>query len=249
MIATVRKAYASLLGDLAALARAAALWAAFVILLDGFAAWTGVAPEEAAPASVGGGRLLVFSVSSLAGGVLGWLGISAVVVFWHRRILLAEPEPAAMARLDGRVFGYLVAEFLLGLLSVAIMAAIVPVSFLLPGLEWLVLLAGGLAGTLLLARLHLVLPAIAVGDRATNIAVSWRLTRGNAWRLVAAALLAGLPLGLVGGLMAIAAAVLGLGAGAIGAALWTVFGFLQAALIAGLLSHTYRFFRGPAAAG
>ena len=42
-------------------------------------------------------------------------------------------------------------------------------------------------------RLSLVLPAIAVGDRRTDIAAAWRVTRNCYWRLVLAAVLASLP--------------------------------------------------------
>ncbi|MDX6750006.1 hypothetical protein SH611_09330 [Geminicoccaceae bacterium 1502E] len=238
-----RKTYGSLFGDLPALMRAAALWAAFVIVLRALAGWTGVAPEQAVESGVGGGALLVFSLSSLGAAAMTWLGISAVAVFWHRRILLGEPEPAVMAPLGGRVLLYLLAWILLGLLGMAVVLAGLPLALLLPGLEWAVFLGGGLLTGFLVARLHLVLPAIAIGDPATNMAASWRMTEGNALRVLGAIFLTALPLTVLAILLALLAAALGLAAGAIGSALQAAFEFLHATLVAGLLSHSYSFFK------
>src|SRR5207342_420073 len=52
---------------------------------------------------------------SAVGNIIWILGINAVVVFWHRRILLHETGDVAFAPVTGRVLRYLLASLALAL--------------------------------------------------------------------------------------------------------------------------------------
>ncbi|MDX6750007.1 hypothetical protein SH611_09335 [Geminicoccaceae bacterium 1502E] len=260
-----RKTYGSLFHDLPALARAAALWIGFMVLLEALIAFSGFDSEALMQAHMDGLSMTRLLVLGLAAGLLNWLAITAVVVFWHRRILLDEQAPAAMAPLNGRVAAYVWALIKLavtgGLAAVAGMVCSMPLAAGLMALGHESPLAGALAmaasflGMMLpifvVVRLQLILPAAAVNDQAMTLRASWRTTKGSFLRMLLAGLLATLPL-MVALVVATGAIMLLLGVGLVvmaNAAL-IVLGFVQAVLLAGLLSHSYRFFkasRPPAA--
>jgi hypothetical protein len=133
---------------------------------------------------------------------VGMLALSAFAVRWHQHILLGDPR-----RQTASLFFRGWARFLIyGCILYAAIGAIVAATALVlvrmrgsTATEALVLMAAAGAGWLLLlltARCALVLPAAARG-RPVGIGISWRLMRGNTWRLIWASLLAALPLKLV----------------------------------------------------
>jgi hypothetical protein len=181
------------------------------------------------------------------------VGIAAVAVAWHRRILLQEPLPARFAPVTALVGRYMA----FWVVVVAVVA--------LPGVLLALLILGalgtdaaGVGGVLvailsLLAlaaamRLQLVFPAAAIGERTVTLSVSWRATRGNAWRLLAGMLVVSLPPAAAGALLS-----LGLGAladasgslvlGWLGELAPVAGAWVQAPLLAAFLSYAYLFLR------
>ena len=143
------------------------------------------------------------------------LAVPAIAVGWIRGIHRGE-RPTAPIRIDGAVWRFIGWSLLLGLvigvmnaivalIATAIGAAAVglgdgPMSIarlmtLLPILIYLSLLPVAF----LTSRFILVLPAAAIGQ-SVGLGDSFRLTRGNTWRLVFGTGLVSLPAGIVSGI-------------------------------------------------
>jgi hypothetical protein len=143
--------------------------------------------------------------------------LASIAVAWHRLILREERVTApAYLRLDGTVWLYALYSLLLMLLvaapTVPLLVRMAPAGpvggpvGLAPGASDLGLLSSlavfvmvqGIAVLLslilavLVPRLSLVLPALAVGERL-SVGRSWRMTRANTLRLALATLLSTLP--------------------------------------------------------
>jgi hypothetical protein len=130
------------------------------------------------------------------------LALSAFAVRWHQYILVGDPR----RQTPSLFFRGWVRFLIYGCILYAATGAIVAVTALVlarmrgsTATEALILMVAAIAGWLLLlvtARCALVLPAAARG-RPVGIGTSWRLMRGNTWRLIWASLLAALPLKIV----------------------------------------------------
>jgi hypothetical protein len=149
----------------------------------------------------------------VGGSLLSWLGILAVIVAWHRHVILNEPLTGPMAIPRWRVLLYALKGFIVTLLgSLACFPVMVLSSMLLVVLmslasgshtlwiEGIIMFVLFLPAMMLYAvvgaKLLLVLPGTAVTDYAMTLRRSWELTRGNTWRLIAAILLLGVIVGM-----------------------------------------------------
>lgn len=146
-------------------------------------------------------------VSLLIGLVVG----SSVAVGWHRLVLLDErPAGATYLRLDNLVWHYIAIAGLMLVLSMPFLISaflfgqVAPEFTPQPGqpppeidgqtsLLVLVLMAGMAVAFVTSTRWSLALPARSVGDLGLSLGDSWRLTRGNFWRLFAGTLLCYVP--------------------------------------------------------
>ncbi len=133
------------------------------------------------------------------------IAFASFAVAWHRAILLGPGEAARdglrIGRRDWRFLGYSIAiPLLVGVplgmaaslatFAIVIVAKLGGLSALSPALVGLAMrLAAALGGAAIMARLALVLPAIAVDEPGASLSRAWKLGRGNAWRLAAGWLL------------------------------------------------------------
>jgi hypothetical protein len=210
------------------------------------------------------------NVSSASSG--GWAGIgrefvvtgvkifflSILAVFWHRNVLLHETRaPALPVRIDGFVWRYVGYAVAFGIAVFVIVFAAIMSAMAVSSLgelgqilgAGLVLVLVGLGLFLALFRLSLVFPAAAVGNRAFGLRQSWRVTRGNAWRLLLVQVLTfavgfaiGVVVGFVGGfLTGVTQRVIG------EAAIWfqlvanTISGWLAGLVALGVISVIYAY--------
>jgi hypothetical protein len=169
----------------------------FLLFVQGGSVYEGESEASGPPAAFFFAILPVLAVYVAA--------LYSVAVGWHRRLLLGEEPGWIYLRFGLRELGYLgysIAIFLVGGLGIFVGAAITAVGSGLPEgaaapIGFAVIFAGVLAMFLVLARLHLVLPGVAVGDRRMSLKESFALTRGNGWRIVGGFLLIGLLNGVV----------------------------------------------------
>lgn len=191
--------------------------------------------------------------SEVAGGLRPGLGsvISALValvlyvmfaVAWHRRFLAQEQTTVGTALRWGPRQMRFLARFL------ALAMVMIAVGFVLAGSLTvgavaaagsgtgpvkLLALFGALVGIMLVySRLLLIFPAAALDERM-SLTDSWRLTRGNSWRMVGISFLPFFPIWIVSALVSvpILAAVSALG----------LAGSLTATLVASLLEQVFVF--------
>ena len=225
---TVKAAYGDVLRHWRLALRAAGLWAALIVLVEGgWALFFGPAAPlsaEALPNAEAVARPLLLGLLS---GLLWLLGPAAVAAFWHRRILHGDARIGVAAPFDRRAVRYLV---VLGLISLFVA---VPVFMLavfgglfgvMAGMaqesEGFAAAAGSVVGALVVAltavlfvRMELVLPSVAADERPITLGESFRLTRGNTLRLLFSLFLQFLvafPLMLVIGLLQVPLAHMGL---------------------------------------
>jgi Flp pilus assembly pilin Flp len=204
------------------------------------------------PGDAGSERNLIEFLAILSQGLF----LSIMAIYWHRNILMEETAvPAMPLRFDAYVWRYIGYGLLLALITVGIITAgttaaialftgvgsqrTAMAALLIPSFVIMLLVTG---------RLSLVLPAAAVGDRATGLRRSWQMTAGNSWRIV------GLYLLVVMAVLALAVPV-GLGVEALGAtnaAFWLqiagnfILNWLGVLLGLAMLSLVYAWFRHEA---
>lgn len=181
------------------------------------------------------------------------VGIAAVAVAWHRRILLQEPLPARFAPVTAQVGRYM--AFWVVVVAVVALPGVLLALLILGALGTDAAAVGGVLVAILsllalaaAMRLQLVFPAAAIGERAVTLGVSWRATRGNAWRLLAGTLIVSLPPAAAGallslGLSALADATGSLVLGWLGELAPVAGAWVQAPLLAAFLSYAYLFLR------
>ena len=230
-----RHAHLDVLGNAGELAQAAGLWV--------LAAWVLTAIGNAGLALVAD-----FAAS---------LGVSAVAVAWHRRLILAEQVRRPAAPLDARVGRYLL--YTLMLTMVVVLPGIVALQLTFqtgaadagPSLMGaLIAIVAVVAGLYASMRLQLVFPGAAVADPRTSLGASWAATAGNGWRLCLGFLLTTIPVTLLGTAMALGMGMLAAATDsfvltALSALLPIVTVFIQASLLAAFLSFTYLFLVNP----
>ncbi|MGD9804554.1 MAG: hypothetical protein AB7E81_08570 [Hyphomicrobiaceae bacterium] len=143
------------------------------------------------------------------------LAIPTVFVGWHRGIQSNE-RPAQPIVIDSGVWGYIGYALLIGVMLVLTVGLCILVATVVAGIttglgdgptsfEHFKALApflplASVPYYLLLSRLSLVLPAIAVGQ-TMSLSQSFRMTRGNTWRLTFGAGLIYLPVALLSSIL------------------------------------------------
>lgn len=178
--------------------------------------------------------------------------LAILAVYWHRNILLREEQaPALPLRFDAYVWRYIGYLLLLALVSIAVItlgsmlaAALVVGAGIGAALIGALVIPFVVLALVVMFRASLVLPAAAVGDRDMSLRRSWRLTRGNTWRLLGLQLLLlAIPLGL-----SVLAALIGMSLGDTQVSLWlqvaadTVIGWVFTLVGLAILSLLYAWF-------
>ena len=153
------------------------------VQIEGRAGWDGVA--------IAGFAVLM---------IVYFVALYSIAVGWHRALLLGEQPGWINFNAGRREAGYLGYMLLIALLSSLPMMT----GFLIAGalslssgvsrgmlvfMATFVGLAGFVIMLLIMGRLQLVLPGVAVGDRRISIRQSLDLTRGNSWRILGGLLL------------------------------------------------------------
>lgn len=213
---TAQKAWGSVFGNLGLMGRlywpwmaivtvTLLAWGAGIVVNSGFA--------EPSPVLVGGAGwvpLIALLIAMV-------IAIPAIFVGWHRGIQSGE-RPTQPIRIDSAVWAYIGYSVLIGIALVltvvlfgTVATAVIGISTGLGdgpmSLERFAALAPFLPLAivpyyLLLSRFSLVLPAVAVGQ-SMSLSDSFRMTRGNTWRLTFGAGLVYLPVVILSGLLEI----------------------------------------------
>jgi hypothetical protein len=186
---TVGRAYAAPFMNFSALVRATWLWLLILAPVLLVISWLQAPMELDVLARIGAGsdtghdpwelRLL-----SLLQELVMLPAMASIAVVWHRLILARERPAGANLRLDGSVALY--GLFLLATVLLLALLGDAPrmiASGLGPRLADVLAIALSVAATLVIGRLSLVLPAIALGRADIGLGHAWRATRGNTWRL------------------------------------------------------------------
>jgi hypothetical protein len=117
--------------------------------------------------------------------------LASVAVAWHRLLLRDEhPGPGVYLRLDRIVAGYAILAFWIGVVIVApkyvgmIFRIVTGTSPTMASLvvRFLAGLGSGIA-FLIVARLSLALPGIALGATPVTLGTAWRVSKRNTWRM------------------------------------------------------------------
>ena len=227
-------AHFDVLGNIGVLAQAAGLWVLVAWVL----------------AAVGNPGVTL--IADLAASV----GVTAVAVAWHRRLILVEKVQPPAAPIDARVGRYLLYTVLLTM--VVALPAILALQLTQmtgaadagPSLAGAFIVIGAVtAGAYVAMRFQLVFPGAAVADPRTSFGGSWAATAGNGWRLCLGFLLTTVPVTLIGmglafGMSALAEATGSFVLTAFAALVPIATAFIQAPLLAAFLSFAYLFFIG-----
>lgn|GEM_PF-6542144 len=230
-IAMVVDAYRTTLADRVAVLRAGGLWVLASLLGELLSVLGAPGTRTEGPAN-GGPDVLALPFL-----LIGWIGLGALTVHRIRTLLLGDPPPALVAPLDRHVARYLLAELVIGALAVlpsfAALALLAPI-----GGVALALAAGTVAAIFVFTRLHLALPAAALGEVGIAIERSWRAT-APVWPKAAFGLIASsAPLAMIAG--SLGAAIAAAGAPLSGSTIATVATFAQAAVLGTFLAASWR---------
>jgi hypothetical protein len=185
----VGRAYAAPFVNFGALVRAAWLWLLILAPVLLAISWLQAPMEIDVLARIGGGPDTVHDpwelrLLSLLQQLVMLPAMASIAVAWHRLILVHERPAGANLRLDGSVAIY--GLFLLATVLLLTLLGDAPrmiASGLAPRLADVLGIALSLAAALVIGRLSLVLPAIALGRADIGLGDAWRATRGNTWRL------------------------------------------------------------------
>jgi hypothetical protein len=192
----VSRAYASLVVNFRPFAVFLFVWTVLsVILIAGLPRLFRIAAEAA------GGIAIDAPTSEALAEALALIAAEiCLAVSWQRHIILSEPAgrpfPAPIA-IVARYTGYLILLTVVPFHLAVVVASMYLFPDILdgkPGLGFDALVFGADTVTLaVIVRFILVLPAVAIGDRTTTLAGSWRLTRGQALALFLGAVACDLP--------------------------------------------------------
>jgi hypothetical protein len=131
-------------------------------------------------------------VTGIVSKVITLPAISSVAVAWHRLLLTDEHPGGVYLRLDRIVAGYAILAFVIGVIGTApsylsmLFQAVIGAS----AENTVALVVQTLAGLVtivaffIVTRLSLALPALALGRDDVTLAVAWRASKRNSWRMV-----------------------------------------------------------------
>ena len=249
-LAAARWAYERLWQERQIFLPVAGVWAAAVVIAIGLLMLAGGVESDADPAMSGESVELLAGIAGLPSLLISWLGLSSVVVFWQRRFLNDVPPPLVAAPLDRGVMAYMATEVLLGLLAAIplLLLATFAGAFSVGegraslGTLALPLTLGMVVAGVLLARFHLILPAVAADRPRPSLRASWETTSGNTIRIVAGAMAGAAPIVLVSIVVDAAFDAAGAGQSLTAAAITTILEFVQVSVMGGYLAFSYRFF-------
>lgn len=256
VFATVGRAYGAALDNAASLVRVAWFWCLALLAVHALSAlylptWM---TNPAEIMRLDSRSLLLVSAAGLVNGLVILPILASIAVNWHRLLLLGEkPGPGAFLRLDRLVWSYVWLAAMLVALRYVMSLPQVMISLQHGpsgahfGPEHAVALLLSLGALVLLPRLSLALPGIAIGDERVGLARGIEASRGNTWRLFFGAVLCFVPAGLLAaftfGVWPGYATMLGneplaLWVRAFEAMLWPFVGII----VVGYLSHAYAHF-------
>lgn len=118
--------------------------------------------------------------------VVGLLGFCSMAVSWHRFIL--RDEIGSPARIDAPVLRYAGNSLLIMLIVVVPAVILLVLSQLVPALGVLLIVLS-IAGGLIVTRLSVKLPAVALGKTDFGFRDAWKATTDNNWQLLGVFLL------------------------------------------------------------
>ncbi len=118
--------------------------------------------------------------------VVGLLGFCSMAVSWHRFIL--RDEIGSPARIDAPVLRYAGNSLLIMLIVVVPAVILLVLSQLVPALGVLLIVLS-IAGGLIVTRLSVKLPAVALGNTDFGFRDAWKATTDNNWQLLGVFLL------------------------------------------------------------
>ncbi|MFM9864316.1 MAG: hypothetical protein ACKVRO_11985 [Micropepsaceae bacterium] len=192
-----------------------------------FAAW-GIVAVVAGLAGAVGTRLLISGIPELAAGaadmsdeavlliglvpffVVFMIGLSAVIIAWHRRIITGTGSRNPFSVGPDPIFRYIAGVVVVFGISFA------PIVLTIAGALAFASKPGGsgsaaafgfaifalvIACTLATLRFSLLFPAIAVGDRTMTLSRSWQLTKYSTWRLFWGSFVCALPFSIAGNII------------------------------------------------
>ncbi|MCJ8324379.1 MAG: hypothetical protein HRU29_07055 [Rhizobiales bacterium] len=133
----------------------------------------------------------------LAMWVVTLLAYYSIAISWHRACLLDEIPPLArFGLLELKYIGYTVLLVLLILIFIGlpyIVLAAIAINSEIGILPVAMPIGLFIFSFLLLGRLSLVFPGIAVRDRRMSFRTSWQATKGNSWRILGGTMLCIMP--------------------------------------------------------
>jgi hypothetical protein len=188
---TVGQAYAAPFADAQSLMRAARLWLLLLTPVLFFVSWlqmsmraellAGMRADPETAFAMGWQLRLISSLHSL----IIVPAAASIAVAWHRLILNGERPADVYLRFDRVIWLY--AAFLFATLLYLSAVGDLPRRLIRGGdaraMIGVLVVALNVVVVLIVGRLSLVLPAIALGRTDVGFADAWRATRGNTWRL------------------------------------------------------------------
>lgn len=241
--AIVTSSYQTLLANPALLGRAAGLWVAVAIINSGLMmASLGFQPIDEVILADGQTMPDVppgYAFLSLIDNLIALLGMSSVIIFWQRFVLLGENDVGLAAPVNRRVFRYIWASFLIGML------AVIP-GVLLMGLLGLQSLVVVMVAILLIlafftGRLIWVLAAVAMDREDSKFRTAWQLSAPYGNRLFLGVLSTIIPFYAIGLFAEQLISLLGFSFTLLAALLRNILFFAQSAVFAGFIALSYQF--------
>ena len=251
---TVGQAYALWMRNFSDLVRICWLW--MLLMTPVLAIWNLM---QAGSASRPFGDL-TSSLLDLGRSVICLPAIASVAVAWHRLLLREEhPTPGVYLRLDRLVVGYAILAVWIELIGSApsyliylahrVTEASSQVTTGSDVAFWTAIVIAAIVGGFVTARLSLALPGIALGRNDVTLAMAWRVSKRNTWRMIWAYFFCLLPVIFVFVILAIGIQWIAIGTGrsqAVETLIWTVTDLLImlpcGAISLSMLSLAYRHF-------
>lgn len=255
----VKETYSTLFRNLPTLSRIVWLWMVVMLpialvfdwltwpLIDHtFLSGNGAAAQNNAPDMT---SFLTAKGVSIAGFLLLLPFVSSIAIAWHRFVVSGEEVSAgSYFRLDGLVWKYgafaLLFYLIIEIVGVLLFAG-PSLAKSSPGGYILFLFAAWLliiVDICVIARLSVILPAIALDRQGATLMSVWRATHGNTWRILFGTFLCSLPICVLAAFVASYTLPESQLQYAIGGALATLITPILIMVNAGFLSFVYRYF-------
>ena len=239
VLLTVQYAYADVWDGRQLLIRAAGFWLALILLIDGVGAFLGFRNVEMGAENAAGAGYVFGAILSAVSTIVAIIGIAAIMVVWHRRILSNEPMAGPLAPVRRESIRYILMEIVVALIAATVTGTGVLISTLLGPLAPIGFMVSVIAGILISVRLTLILPAAAIGDTTMTLKKSWEQTKIHWFRLFAGSILAAIPIVVAAAVAQNLLELLGGAGSLIGEFIGLVGGVIQATVSAAYLSFCF----------